>query len=100
MSSMVGGTDVLFETTRQGFAVGPLLEAAIDVWPDGLFQDAEGEAVRPLTAALADQKVRDVREFFVYKDRSSADSWNKEGWTEQHGNDLVHFLIVEDTTRP
>jgi hypothetical protein len=41
-----------------------------------------------------------LHEFFVYKDRASADSWIKEGWTEQHGNDMVHCLIVEDASRP
>ena len=100
MNSMVSGTDVIFETTRPGFDVGALLDAVLEVWPDGLFQDAEGEAVRPLPAALADQRTSEVREFFIYKDQSSADSWDKEGWTEQHGNDMAHFLVGEDGARP
>jgi hypothetical protein len=97
MNSVVGGTDMIFETTPQGFSVGPLLDAVSEVWPDGLFQDAAGEEVRPLTDA---QDVDDVREFFVYKDRSSADSWGKEGWTEQHSSEMVHFLIEEDAAHP
>ena len=100
MNSMVGGTDVIFETARQGFDVGLILDAVIEVWPDGLFQDAEEEDVRPLTSVLADQRPGTSHEFFVYKDRASADSWAKEGWTEEHGNDLAHFLVVEDSTRP
>jgi hypothetical protein len=90
----------IFETARQGFEVGPLLDAVIEVWPDGLFQDAAGEEVRPVAAALADSRISELHEFFVYKDRASADSWIKEGWTEQHGNDMVHCLIVEDASRP
>jgi hypothetical protein len=100
MSNMISGTDVIFETTRQGFEVGPLLEGVLEIWPDGLFQDAEGEDIHPLAAALADPRTSDLHEFFVYKDRSSAESWDKEGWTEQYGNDMAHFLFVEDSARP
>src|SRR4051812_36537858 len=99
MSSMVGGTDVIFETARQSFDIVPLLDVVSEVWPDGLYQDAKGDAVRPLSSVLADQRVDAAREFFVYRDRPSADSWEKEGWTEQHGNDMVHFLIADDAAR-
>lgn len=100
MNSMVGGTDVIFDTARQGFDVRLLLDAVIEVWPDGLFQDAEEEGARPLTALLADQGAGAAHEFFVYKDPASADSWEKDGWTEEHGNDMAHFLVMEDAARP
>jgi hypothetical protein len=100
MNSMVGGTDVIFETARQGFDVGLILDAVIEIWPDGLFQHADEEDVRPLTGVLADQRAGASQEFFVYKDRASADSWKKEGWTEAHANDMLHFLVVYDAARP
>jgi hypothetical protein len=99
MSGMLGGKDVIFETAREGFNIPPLLDALLDVWPDGLFQNAEEDGVHRLSAVLADPGVGASREFFVYKDKASADSWDKEGWTEKHGNDMAHFLIVEDAGR-
>jgi len=96
---MVSGTDVIFETVRQGFDVGPILDAVLEVWPDGLFQNAEEEGVRRLSDVLADQGAGATREFFVYKDKPSADSWDREGWTEEHANDMAHFLVVEDAAR-
>jgi hypothetical protein len=100
MSSMIGGTDVIFETARQGFDLRSILDAALEVWPDGFFQNADEEGVRQLTAVLADQGESATHEFFVYKDEASAESWDRDGWTEEHGNDMAHFLVVEDAPRP
>jgi hypothetical protein len=100
MNSMVSGQDVIFETARQGFDHRLLLDVVLELWPDALFQNAEEDEVRSLTAVLADPAAGASREFFVYKDNASADSWDREGWTEEHGNDMVHFLIVEDAARP
>ena len=97
---MIAGTDLILETPRQSFDVGPILDAAFDVWPDGFFQDAEAEDHHPLITALVEQRARACREFFIYKDQASVDSWAKEGWTEQHANNMVHFLITEDAARP
>jgi hypothetical protein len=100
MSSMVSGEDVIFETVRQGFDIRPILDAVLELWPDAVFQDAEEEGVRPLAAVLGDSAAITAGEFFVYKDSASADSWEREGWTEEHGNDMVHFLLAEDVARP
>lgn len=97
MSSMVGGTDVIFETARQGFDPRAILDAVVELWPDGLFRKAEEESACRLTAVLADRGAGGWREFFVYKDQASADSWDREGWTEEHSDDMTHFLVVEDT---
>lgn len=43
----MSGTDVIFETARQGFDVLPLLDAVLEVWPDGLFQNAGRGRVPP-----------------------------------------------------
>src|SRR5437899_868652 len=99
MSSMVGGIDVIFETAQSGFDLVPILDVVAELWPDGLIQNADADGVRRLSVALADQGTVVAREFFVYKDPPSADSWNKDGWTEEHGNDMVHFLVVENATR-
>lgn len=97
---MVGGKEVIFETTRQGFDIGAILDAVLELWPDAIFQDAEGEEVRPLAAVLAEQAAGASREFFVYKDRASADSWESAGWTPEHGNDMAQFLVVGNAAHP
>ncbi len=100
MNGMVGGEDVIFETTRKGFDLRPILDAVLELWPDCLFQNAEEADVRLLTAVLTDEVAPHSREFFVYRDKASADSWIRDGWTEEHANDLAHFLVVEDAAHP
>lgn len=100
MSGMVGGTDLIFETARRGFDARPILDAVLDVWPDGLFQDAEEDDIRPLADALADPRTGNTREFFTYRDRASADRWQQDGWTHEYGDALTHFLVTEDAAHP
>ena len=100
MSSMVGGTDVIFETARQGFSIGLLLGAVLDVWPDAQVQEADSDIARPLTESVAHPPSEELEEFFIYKDPQSAKSWANDGWTEEYANDLVHVLVVEEAPRP
>lgn len=100
MTGMVGGTDVIFQTARRGFDARPVLDAVLEVWPDGFFQDAEGEDVCPITTVLAAPGAAASVEFFVYKDEASAGSWNNEGWTEDHGNSMAHFLVSDIPAHP
>src|SRR5205814_1465583 len=60
----------------------------------------EAEIVRPLVTVLADHQASASQEFFVYKDPASAARWDKDGWTEEHGNGMAHFLVVQDAARP
>src|SRR4051794_27097189 len=94
MSSMVGGVDVVLQTAREGFDPRTFLDAVLDFWPDARFQDAEADEASPLAAILNGKGTPESREFFVYKDAVSAASWQREGWTAGHGNDMVHFLIA------
>lgn len=100
MSNMVGGKDVVFEAAPQGFDVRLVLDAVLELWPDAVFQDVDEEAGRPLTDVLAAGGASTSREFFVYKDEAGAQGWIREGWTEEHGNDMAHFLVSEDATSP
>lgn len=94
MTGMVSGRDAIFETPRQGFDVRILLEAVLNLWPDAQFQEADDEQAKP----LAEAAIGNSREFFVYKNEAAATSWNDEGWTEQHENDLAHFIVQDDPT--
>ena len=100
MSSMIGGTDVIFETERQGFSMIPLLDSLLSVWPDAQFQDADNDSTRSLAEIVANRPSDEPQEFFIYKDQRSAQSWANDGWTEAHANDMVHVLVVEETSRP
>ncbi|MBY0528041.1 MAG: hypothetical protein K2R98_31885 [Gemmataceae bacterium] len=80
--------------------MGLILDAVFEVWPDGLFQDAEHDDLHPLSAAPVDQRADEPHEFFVYKDQSAAISWNRNGWTEEFGDDMIHFLSAECAARP
>lgn len=100
MSGMISGTDVIFETVRAGFSIVPLLESLLDVWPDALLQEADSDAILPASEVLTNPPTAEPSEFFVYRDQVSAGSWTNAGWTEEHANDMVHVLVVEDPSRP
>lgn len=100
MSSMIGGTDIIFETARGGFSIVPLLDSLLDVWPDALLQDADGDSIQGLSNVLANPPTSEPHEFFVYRDQASADSWANAGWTQAHANDMVHLLVADDASRP
>lgn len=91
--SMISGTDIILEISKHRFDFRALLAAVAAVWPDALVQDADDEKTRPIADA------KESQEFFVYKDRAGAESWCRDGWTEEHGNDMVHFLVVPAPAR-
>jgi len=93
---MIGGTDMVIETTREGFDIRRVLDAVNDLWPDAMLQDAEEEHATPLTQVDGTGS----REFFIYKSPESADSWIAHGWTEEHGDDMAHFLVRQVGGQP
>jgi hypothetical protein len=100
MSSMISGTDVTFSTPRKGFDVREVLRGLHGIWPQALFQDAEEDKIHPLAAMLGKRFGDDAHEFFVYKDKAAAKSWDSHGWTEKNQNSMVHFLIDPDPDDP
>lgn len=100
MSDLIRGTDVVIETVRDGFDLPTLLDGLLDIWPDAVIQDADAEGVEPLAAVVKGTGSVVGREFFLYKAAAAAARWERDGWTEEYGNDMVHFLVADDATRP
>ncbi len=100
MNSMVSGIDIQFEAERENFSVYRLMKVILTIWPESVFQDAEETEVQSVDAIRIETRLESSREFFVYKNQESAESWEKAGWTEAHGNDMIQFLITEDIAQP
>jgi hypothetical protein len=100
MTTSIQGTDLILQAPREGFDPRLILEVVGDSWPRAMFQDADADGPRPLQEAIADDAVGRSSEFFLYADEASARSWNQDGWTAEHGNAMLHFLIREKPADP
>jgi len=100
MTNMTGGTDLILETAKLGFDIRLILDELLEIWPKAMFQDADQEAGIPLVVAIQTLERSETMEFFVYKDKESAESWAEMGWSEEHGNDMVQFLVADNPSQP
>jgi hypothetical protein len=90
---MIGGTDRILAMPARLCNPTQVLLACLKHWPNGYYQHAdEGPAV-PIREALTSRTAPLGDEFFVYKDRASADSWERDGATPENQNTMIHFLI-------
>jgi len=94
----ISGIDLPLDASG-GFEPRMILDGVIDFWPSGIFQDANNSSTRLLREVLDDASELKTDEFFVYKDQSSADTWQRQGLSSAL-NTMLHFLIVEDLSRP
>jgi hypothetical protein len=100
MNVLGSGIDLILTTAREIYDPKNILDAVADFWPQGVFQDASEETTRPLAAVLTQEAELSSREFFVYQDESSAQSWRANGKTAANANRMVHFLVQDDPADP
>jgi hypothetical protein len=96
MSFSISGIDLVLEVPREALDPRLILDLVQDRWPEGVFQDANEDDVRPVKAVLAEESELKTREFFIYQDEASAKSWGQDGRTPANGNRMLHFLIQDD----
>lgn len=71
------------------------------VWPRGLVENGDDPEGTPATSFQsfefeADPQVP-VRNLFVYRDETSCQKWNKDGWTEDADQDMIHIIATESS---
>jgi hypothetical protein len=88
---MIGGSDIVLTGARPK-EPRFVLECFRSVWPDGVFHDADASNLRSLREVTPTTKT-DAREFFVYENAASFDSWVAEGATAENGSRMVHVIV-------
>jgi hypothetical protein len=99
---MIGGTDVVLKA-RADFPVADLILRTVRRhWPDFVIQDAD-DASRSFTPRNGVWLPKPTgQEFFVYRDETSARSWDEFGAMPENANTMLHVLVGHeaDATDP
>jgi hypothetical protein len=91
----IGGIDVLLHAPAGECLADMMLRACRELWGNSepFFQDGEATEVRSLNDPWVWRVGTTSREFFVYRSRADADSWEAEGAIPGNANTMLHFLI-------
>ncbi len=100
MSTPGSGYDVFLDVPRDGFRLRLLLYVLLNHWPDAVFQRAEEDRIQRLRDVIEAAGRLEVDEFFVYRDKASARSWDREGLTLVNSDRMLHILIEDQSPRP
>ena len=90
---MIGGTDIVLHAPPGVPVVELILRRLRRWWPEGLFQDADSAQRHPLSDRWVSLCGTMSTEFFIYCDRSSADTCDRLGVLPAETNRMLHFLI-------
>lgn len=90
---MIGGIDRILDVPAKLCAPTQILLACLKHWPNGYYQHAAETVILPIREALTTRTAPLGDEFFVYKDRASAESWERDGATPANRNTMIHFLL-------
>jgi hypothetical protein len=100
----IGGIDVLLYAPAGECIADMMLRACRELWADGepCFQAGDATEIRSLNDPWVWRVGTTSREFFVYRSRADADSWEAKGAVPANANTMLHFLIgdpVPDDSR-
>lgn len=88
-----GGSDIVIKA-RPGTPVGDLILGRVRrLWPRGLYQDADQDEVHGLDDPLVAVRGGRSLDFFVYRDRASFDSWERDGGTPENLETMLQFVV-------
>lgn len=89
---MIGGTDVVMAAGGNPEDLDVCARALLRIWPRAVFEDAK-------TGRMFDYQslpLGQIRELFVYRDKSTALAWDAGGADHTLKNTMVHFLLSDD----
>lgn len=90
---MIGRVDELLTApASEGLIFDLTLRACERRWPNGVFLDADEEALLPLSGPAVWLR-QPSGEFFVFSDRRTAERWDDLGPCEENWNQMLHFLL-------
>ncbi len=88
---MIGRIDVVFMAPPSAPVGEVIADICRQYWPDALFQDVEDDQAHPLEGGWND--VGSSNEFFIYRNATAAEAWEKLGTVAETENTMLHFLI-------
>jgi hypothetical protein len=91
----IGGIDVLLHAPAGECVADMMLRACRQLWADSepWFQDGESTDVHSFSDPWVWRVGTASREFFVYRSREDAASWETDGAVPANANTMLHFLI-------
>jgi hypothetical protein len=91
----IGGVDIIIPVPPNVPVVGLVLERLRRLWPESIFNDAEGEEHHGISDPWVGLHGEDSREFLVYRDKDALATWERHGADPDHPNSLLHFIVDE-----
>lgn len=92
----IGGIDVTLSVESDVVAAEVILDAVREIWPNAVFEDG----IEVGTYSIDDPEVGRYwaagPEFFVYRDCSAADAWERLGGVDENQDSMLHFLLATD----
>ena len=95
----IGGWDISIEIPPHVSAAEVILRLMRRRWPGSYFQDADRDDFYPIGSEHVAIRGGLSREFFVFVDLASLESWHRDGATAENANAMLHFLVGEPTSR-
>ena len=89
----IGGVDVVFRAPADEAVGDIILRRCARLWPQSVFQAGNEQQVRGLDDPWVWQVGTASPEFFVYRDRKAAQSWDDEGATRANRGSMLYFIV-------
>jgi hypothetical protein len=93
---MIGGTDVICPVRSDLPIADVIFRSVRRYWPQYVYQDADDET-GPFTPHKGPWLPRPKgREFFVYRDKQAARSWDRYGATPKNTNTMLYVILPRE----
>ncbi len=90
---MIAGIDRTFSISAGTVNAVAALRACMRHWPDSIYQNADDTDLLPIHRAILSRPGNLGSEFFIFRDRQIAESWDNEGAIPDNQDSMIHFLI-------
>jgi hypothetical protein len=90
---MIGGTDIELTIRSEIPAADVIFRTVRRYWPNFVFEDADDETVPYIQTTERMLPETSVPEFFVYRDKQAALSWEKHGAISENFNTMLHVIL-------
>src|SRR5437660_1227082 len=93
---MIGGTDIELTIRSDIPAADVVFRTVRRHWPNFVFQDADDETAPYAPNANGSLPKVSGREFFVYRDKQAALSWDEYGAAAENFNTMLYVILGEE----
>ncbi|HZF55105.1 MAG TPA: hypothetical protein VE093_40920 [Polyangiaceae bacterium] len=91
---MIGGDDIFVEGCAGIGVIDIVLRFMRHAWRDAIFECTAAEGSEPVQITRL-FPAKETVELFVYRDRSSFESWKRDGLTEENASGIIYVVFNE-----